>query len=260
MAVRPAPAGRGQHFLRSRALVRSLVEEAGVRAGDLVVDVGAGRGAITAALLERDAEVVAVESDPELAALLRRRFGARVQVREADARRLRWPTRPFLVVANLPFGGGSEILRGLLDDPRVPLRRAVLVLQWEVAAKRAAVWPSTLQGVLWGTLYDVRLTRRLAPAAFAPPPSVAAGVLCVVRRPEPLVSPREWPAYRGFLRVAFESRAPVRRLVAPRLVKRLALELGFSADALPRDLDARQWAALFVHSRWCSRRPTSRRS
>lgn len=245
MAGRPARAGRGQHFLRSRAVVRSLVDDAGVGSGDLVVDVGAGRGIITAALLERGAEVLAVETDPELAALLRRRFGSRVQVLEADARRLRWPRRPFLVVGNLPFGGGTEIVRGLLDDPGVPLERAELVLQWEVAAKRAALWPATLQGVVWGALYELELTRRLPRNAFAPPPSVDAGVLGAVRRRDPLVPSGEWPAYQGFVRRAFAARAPVRRLVSPRLVKRLALELGFSPDALPRDLDCRQWALLF---------------
>jgi 23S rRNA (adenine-N6)-dimethyltransferase len=209
------------------------------------VDVGAGRGIITAALVEHGAEVVAVESDPELAALLRRRFGPRVQVLEDDARRLRWPRRPFHVVANLPFGGGTEILRGLLDDPCVPLRRGEIVLQWEVAAKRAAVWPATLQGVVWGALYELGLARRLPRNAFAPPPSVDAGVLRVVRRREPLVPPEEWAAYRAFVRRAFAARAPVRRLISPRLVKRLALELGFSPDALPRDLDSRQWALVF---------------
>lgn len=245
MAGRPARAGRGQHFLRSRALVSALVADADVRPGDLVVDVGAGQGILTAELLERGAEVLAVEADPALAALLRRRFGPRVQLLEADARRLRWPRRPFHVVANLPFGGGTEILRGLLDDPCVPLRRGEIVLQWEVAAKRAAVWPATLQGVVWGALYELELARRLPRNAFAPPPSVDAGVLRVVRRREPLVPPEEWAAYRAFVRRAFEARAPVRRVASPRLVKRLALELGFSPDALPRDLDSRQWALLF---------------
>jgi 23S rRNA (adenine-N6)-dimethyltransferase len=246
VAGRPARAGRGQHFLRSRAVVRSLVDEAAVYPGDLVVDVGAGQGILTAELLARGAEVLAVESDPALAALLRRRFGPQAQVLEADARRLRWPWRPFLVVANLPFGGGTEILRGLLDDPGVPLQRGEIVLQWEVAAKRAAVWPATLQGVVWGALYELELARRLPRTAFAPPPSVDAGVLRVVRRREPLVPPEDWAAYRAFVRRAFEARAPVRRVAPPRLVKRLALELGFSPDALPRDLDARQWAALFA--------------
>lgn len=250
MAGRPAQTARrpGQHFLRSRALVRSLVGGADIAAGDLAVDVGAGRGAITAELVERGATVWAVEADPVLAAVLRDRFGNRVRVLEADARRLRWPREPFAVVANLPFAGATEILSSLLGNPAVPLRRAELVLQWEAAAKRSAVWPSTLLGVVWGALYELTLVRRLAPSAFAPPPAVDAGVIRAVRRPQPLVPVQTFPEYRDFVRRAFDAQAPLRRVLPPRTAKRLADELGISAAALPRDLDARQWAAAFARS------------
>lgn len=246
MAGRPAQGARrpGQHFLRSRALVRSLVDGAGIAAGDLVVDVGAGRGAITAELVERGATVWAVEADPALAAVLRDRFGGRVRVLETDARRLSWPRDPFAVVANLPFAGGTEILSSLLGDPAVPLRRAELVLQWEAAAKRSAVWPSTLLGVVWGALYELTLVRRLAPSAFAPPPAVDAGVIRAVRRPGPMVT--DFAGYRTFVRRSFESRLPLRRYLPPQTLKRLAQELGFAPDARARDLDACQWAAVFT--------------
>ncbi|MBD0338928.1 MAG: methyltransferase domain-containing protein, partial [Thermoleophilia bacterium] len=246
MAGRSAQRARrpGQHFLRSRALIRSLVDGAGIAAGDLVVDVGAGRGAITAELVDRGASVWAVEADPALAALLRERFGGRARVLEADATRLRWPRAPFVVVANLPFAGCGEILSSLLDDPGVPLRRAEVVLQWEAAAKRAALWPSTARAVVWGAVYELTLVRRIARAAFAPPPSVDAGVLRAIRRAAPLVA--DVAAYRTFVRRCFESRAPLRRRLPPRTVKRLAGELGFAPDAHARDLDARQWAAVFA--------------
>lgn len=248
MAGRPAQRARrpGQHFLRSRALVRSLVDGAGIAAGDLVIDVGAGRGAIAAELVERGATVWAVESDPALASVLRDRFGGRVRVLEADARRLRWPRDLFAVVANLPFAGGTEILSSLLGDPSLPLRRAEVVLQWEAAAKRAAIWPSTLLGVVWGALYELTLVRRLAPSAFAPPPAVDAGVLRAVRRPKPLVPVEDFPEYRAFVRHAFDTHAPLRRVLPPRTAKRLADELGIAPGALPRDLDARQWAAAYA--------------
>jgi 23S rRNA (adenine-N6)-dimethyltransferase len=224
------------------------VDAAGVEPGDLVLDVGAGRGAITAVLAERGAEVWAVEADPALAASLRERFGPHVRVVEADARSLSWPRRPFTVVANLPFAGATDILDSLLADPAVPLCRAAFVLQWEVAAKRAAIWPSTLLGVVWGAFYELRLVGRLAPTAFSPPPSVDAGVLRAVRRSEPLVPEHLLGAYGRFVRAAFEAKAPVRRVLPARVVKRLAGELGFSPAALPRDLDARQWAELFARA------------
>ena len=247
MAGRPARQTRrpGQHFLRSLEVVRFLVDAAGVASGELVLDVGAGRGAITGELVRRGAEVWAVEADAALAAGLRARFGGRARIVEADARRLSWPHRPFVVAANLPFAGAGEILDSLLGDPSLELSRAVVVVEWGAAVKRTAVWPSTLRGVLWGSVYELRLVARLAPTAFAPRPSVDAGVLSAVRRAEPLVPAEAFGAYRRSVRRAFEARAPLRRVLPARLVKSLADELGFSPGAFARDLDARQWAEMY---------------
>jgi 23S rRNA (adenine-N6)-dimethyltransferase len=219
--------------------------------GQLVVDVGAGHGALTSALGRAGAQVIAVERDPALAAGLRRRFGAaeRVEVVEADVCRWPWPDDPFAVVANLPFGAGTAILRSLLADPRVALSRAHVIVQWELATKRAATWPSTLQGVYWSAWWTLAVVGRLAPAAFAPPPAVAAALLAIERRAPSLVPPGEHRAYEDFLRELWGDR-PLRRslrgAVGVRELKRLAADHGFDERARPRDLDARQWAALYA--------------
>jgi 23S rRNA (adenine-N6)-dimethyltransferase len=202
------------------------------------VDLGAGTGVLTSALARVGAEVVAVELDPVLAARLRNRFP---NVVEGDARRVALPREPFRVVANLPFDGATEILRRLLDDER--LVSADVILQWEVAAKRAAVWPATAVGVVWAAAFELTLVRRLPRDAFAPPPAVDAGVLRAVRRGEPLVSAEQMRRYAQFVHGGF--RHGLRSVAPPLTVKRLARDLGFSQRARPCDLDARAWAALF---------------
>ena len=237
----------GRHFLRSRRLVEALVAEAGIGPGDLVLDLGAGAGALTRPLAAQARHVWAVELDASLAADLRRRFGETgVRVVHADAARLRWPREPFKVVANLPFGSAAAILRALLDDPAVPLVSADIVVQWELAAKRAALWPSRFAGAYWGAWYRFALARRLPRCAFAPPPSVDAGVLRVERRGEPLVAERDHLAYRAFVKRGFAAGRPPVPLLA---FKRFGRELGFDAHAHARDLDAAQWAALFASVR-----------
>jgi 23S rRNA (adenine-N6)-dimethyltransferase len=244
----PQARPRGRHALRSRAFADELVRDAGVRPGTHVVDLGAGRGLLTRALADAGAWVRAVELDSAALEELRTRFDAdpRVEVVAGDATQLPLPGRPFAVVANLPFASGTAILRRLLGDPRVPLTQLDAIVEWGLAVKRTAVWPSTLLGCIWGAWYELELVRRVPRACFAPPPSVDAAVLRATRRPEPLVPLPQASAYEAGLRRAFAAQAPLDRIFPRGPVRRAAHELGFDAHARARDLDVRQWARLHV--------------
>jgi 16S rRNA A1518/A1519 N6-dimethyltransferase RsmA/KsgA/DIM1 with predicted DNA glycosylase/AP lyase activity len=235
-SARPTRA-RSQHFLRTSALAAELVRDACVGPDDLVVDLGAGTGRLTAELARVARQVVAVELDPRLAARLDGRW-ANVDVVAGDATEVPLPLEPFRVVANVPFDRTTDLLRRLLDDPRTPLVRADVVVAWGVVQKRVLPWPSTLNGVLWAAWYEASVSRRLPRRAFDPPPSVDAGVLVYARRPVPLVPEREWRRYRGFVAMAF--RHSLRAVATPRALRRMGVE-----GAAPRELDAYQWAALY---------------
>jgi 23S rRNA (adenine-N6)-dimethyltransferase len=252
-AARP----RGRHALRSRAFADELVRDAGIAPGTLVLDLGAGSGVLTRALADAKARVRAVELDPPSLLELRSRFAAhpRVEVVETDATRLRLPDEPFAVLANLPFAVGTTILRRLLGDPHVPLTQLDAIVEWGLATKRAAIWPSTLLGCLWGAWYELSLVRRVPRACFAPPPSVDAAVLRATRHAEPLVPPEQAAAYEALLRRAFAAQAPLDRILPRKLVHRAAHELGFDPHAAARDLDARQWARLYAGVRPATPRP-----
>ena len=108
------------------------MRRAGITAGDLVVDLGAGHGVITGALVDVGARVVAVELHPRRLDALRDRFaGAPVTVVRADVAAVRLPGRPFRVVANPPWSLAETIRTSLLRAPQ--LVRADLVLpRWLV--------------------------------------------------------------------------------------------------------------------------------
>jgi 23S rRNA (adenine-N6)-dimethyltransferase len=236
-ARRAARRGLDQHFLRSNRLAAELVRNAGLTRDDLVLEIGAGSGRLTAELARVTRHVIAVEVDPHWVHEVRRRLADNVTVVQADALRLPLPAEPFRVVANLPFGRTTAFLRHLLDDPRAPLERADLIVEWGYALKRAAVWPSTLLGATWGAWWTFRIDRRLAAQCFEPKPSVDAGLLVVARRDPPLIPVCDSLAYRDFVRRGFHG--GLRAVAPPRQVRRVARR------AAPRDLDVHQWTALF---------------
>ncbi len=185
-----------------------MVDAAGFRPGELVLEIGAGRGAFTLALARLPIDVVAVELDPVWAERLRedlRRAGARrVRVVCADFLSLALPTQPFRAIGSLPFGRTTELLRRLFDDPRIPLERADLVVQWEVACKRAQQPPASLLSTAWAPWWELKLAGRILASEFRPVPRADAGVLVAKRRQPALLSPTLAAAWAGCVRAHWQ--------------------------------------------------------
>lgn len=169
----------GWHALAPR-WAEQLVADSGVGRGALVLDVGAGTGAITGPLLDAGARVVAVEAHPGRARTLRQRFGDRLVVVQADARDLRLPTRGFHVVASPAYDTTTALLKRLLH-PGSRLLTAHLVLQ--DGAARRWVGPDAPGAGRWTSNYEAGLGRRVPRRAFTPPPRVDSRVLTLHRRP-----------------------------------------------------------------------------
>lgn len=196
--------------------------------------------------------MIAVEIDPELAERLRRLFAEipHVEIVEADILQLALPSVPFRVFGNVPFALTSAILRRLLDDPSSTVWRADLLVQYEVARKRASMWPSTLASLRWLPWWKFCLVRHLSRRSFEPPPPVDAGMLSITRRTPPLVPPEQRARFARLLGVAFRrTPQPVGRsltdVVSPNTWKRFARERGLNPAATATDLDVFDWVDLY---------------
>ena len=182
----------GQNFLRNRGAVAKIVEAIDARPDELILEIGPGEGVLTEKLVELPNELEAIEIDPELAAQLRARFGARINLRHEDAVDASLPARPFRAVGNLPYNVGTPILRRVIADPHC--RRAVFMLQKEVADRVVAKPGSDPYGYL--TLYVAmfaapRIVMTLDPRSFFPPPKVRSAVVVLDPIEPPYTSDRE---------------------------------------------------------------------
>ncbi|HEV2254215.1 MAG TPA: rRNA adenine N(6)-methyltransferase family protein [Streptosporangiaceae bacterium] len=161
----------GWHWLDDEWAAR-VVAAAEVRPGELVLDIGAGTGALTSHLVRAGARVVAVELHPGRAARLRQRFPG-ITVVEADARSLPLPRSTFRVVANPPYGITADLLHLLLKaGPR--LAAADLVLQRAVVRKYTGQQAPRTHRTSAGLIVPRH--------AFRPPPLVDSAVLLIRRR------------------------------------------------------------------------------
>lgn len=218
----------GQNFLIDHNLIRKLVDASGVTHGSLVLEVGPGTGTMTEELLERGAEVLAVELDPGLAELLGDRFAGRERftLLQGDCltrdRRLAphvlqaLGERTFALVSNLPYGAASPLISDLLvHHPRCA--QMWVTVQREVADKLTAHPGSRAYGpmaVLVWALAQVQQLATLPPQCFWPRPEVTSAMVGLRR----LRSPRtdDPQALSDFLRILFQNRRKQLRSVLGR--------------------------------------------
>ena len=187
----------GQNFVNDPGTVRKIVRNAGVQAGEQVLEIGPGLGSLTLALLEAGAQVSAVEIDPPLAQALpitaQARFPeAKLQVFTADALTITGPesidgATPTRLVANLPYNVAVPIVLTVLE--KLPSIQTVLVMvQAEVADRLAATPGNKIYGVpsakvAWYA--SARRTLTIGRNVFYPVPNVDSALVKIERRPHP---------------------------------------------------------------------------
>jgi 16S rRNA (adenine1518-N6/adenine1519-N6)-dimethyltransferase len=201
----------GQNFLGDSRVLDSLAALADLRRGETVVELGAGLGHLTHALAATGARVIAVERDRELVPILRAELPD-VEVAEADAKSFDLTAvargERIVVCGNLPYHLSSPILFHLLDQ-RSAVRRAVLLLQREVAERVAAAPGGRdygLLSVLLQHVADARIGLEVGRHAFTPPPDVESSALVLDFLATPRAEVRDERRFRALVKSAFAHR------------------------------------------------------
>lgn len=231
----------GQHFLKDPNTARIVAS--GITADDVVLEIGPGRGFLTAFLAERARLVYAVEIDPDVIPALRKAVGSRgnVRVYEADALDFDYAALdppPNRLAANLPYNIASPLVLRLLEGVASLLTLRFMV-QLEVARRMAAARRTKDYGsyaVLVQLLAEVSVEHRVSPHVFDPPPRVYSAVVEMKRKERP----GDYESVKELVLAAFGSRR--KRLVnnlagfGKATVTEALESLGFGPDARAEEL------------------------
>jgi len=252
----------GQHFLNDRNILRRIVDALEPQPGDVVLEIGPGKGSLTRELLARGLTVIAVEKDPRLVAELEcgvrnAEWGIdRLSVVEGDALKLDWHalldahvaiphsafrTPHWKVAGNIPYSVTSPLLDKALTPP-LP-ERVVFLVQEEVA-NRITARPGTKAygGLTVGVQALCRAEKLFVvrAGAFEPPPKVQSALLRLMPLAEPLIDPAtEGQAFRRFVTACFSQRRKQLRNVLRAVTGKSATEVTAGLTALAIDPAAR---------------------
>jgi 16S rRNA (adenine1518-N6/adenine1519-N6)-dimethyltransferase len=236
----------GQNFLHDANQLRRIVAAAELSPNDRVLEIGPGLGPLTELLLAGSKEVLAIEKDARLAGFLRERFSSagNLTLLHEDAldylRRQPDTWADWKLVANLPYSVGSRLLVELASATTGP-KLKVVTLQLEVARRLLAHPRDEDYGVLTLLVqlqYEAGGTFKIPASCFFPEPDVDSACVKMVRRSEPLLSPKQAEVFRQIVKRSFSQR----RKMMFKLLKQdwpgEALELGFRQAGLSSDARA----------------------
>jgi 16S rRNA (adenine1518-N6/adenine1519-N6)-dimethyltransferase len=204
----------GQNFLHDQNQLDRIVALGAVAPGDRVLEIGPGLGPLTAKLLERGAEVFAIELDRRLVAFLEQRFAGEQRFRLVQDDALRYVKtssrdwREWKLVANLPYSVASPTLVELALS-RTPPERLVATLQLEVVQRITARAGEEAYGQLSLFLqlqYEPREWFKIPSGCFFPEPEVDSGCVQLVRREKPLLALEETALFQRIVKLSFSAR------------------------------------------------------
>ena len=249
--LRPSRA-LGQNFVVDANTVRRIARLAEVGPGDHVVEVGAGLGSLTLALVETGACVVAVETDRYLVPVLHSVVDdAGVRVVEGDAMRLDWSlllgdAGPWVLVANLPYNIATPLVLDLLADAP-SITRMLVMVQREVAERLAAPAGSSARGGVSAKVEyfaSAAVVGRVPATVFVPKPRVESALVRLDRHTSPPAGVDRAELFRLIDTGFGQRRKMLRRSLGTLVTPECFAEAGVEPSARPEELDLEAWARL----------------
>lgn len=243
----------GQHFLNDLAVIDRIVSRLFPRPGEVLCEIGPGRGALSDRLAICENELHLVEIDRDLVPRLRERYASQtnIHIHEQDALTLALeeihPTGRVVLVGNLPYNISTALMIRLLAQHN-RIDRMVFMVQKEVAVRLTASPGGKDYGrltVMMSRVFESEFSFDVDPQAFTPPPKVWSSVVAFKPRSAPLGPAVAEEAFSALVRQAFsQRRKTLRNTLKGICSESVILEAGLDPKARPEQVSVEGFARL----------------
>lgn len=217
----------GQHFLINRSILKKIVHTIQPQKDDLIIEIGAGKGALTFSLAKKAGKVIAIEIEKAFIPLLHSKNIPHLKIIEKDVLKIDFKELiekeknsfcRIKMVGNLPYSISSPLLFKLFEEKEL-ISECLFLLQKEVA-QRICAQPESKKyaplSILFQIYYKTKIHFIVYPDAFSPPPQVDSALISLQRRRSPLFYIEDDSFLLKFLKGAFRHR---RKMLANNLKK-----------------------------------------
>lgn len=242
----------GQHFMHNKKLIDEIVGKANISKQDTVIDIGAGKGALTSVLSQRSGQVLAVEYDRKLVEILKRTFHhhPNTKIIHQDMLKMKLPKEPFIVVSNIPYAITTPIMKMLLNKPASSFQRGVIVMEKGAAKRFTAKWVKDPYVITWRMWFDIKYVKEISRKNFSPPPKVDSAMITINRKAEPIVPIAEYALFWGLAAYALKNpQSPIdfalRGIFTIPQLKHLKRNMRINSAVPVAGLSEHQWGIIF---------------
>lgn len=241
-----------QNFLINENFVENLISQTTINSGDLVVEIGSGKGIITKILTQRASEVVGIEYDKQLTPNLKDKLSIykNLKIISEDFLKYPLPNKPFKIFANPPFNLSADIINKILKFPNNMIE-AYLILQDKTAERfiGGPMYENNQISTLWKPIYDIQIISKIDQKEFKPSPKVNVVFTKFLKRKNLMVDLNNYQLYRDFVIYGYNQWKPTLLEAFGKVFSKEQLKIinkKYDLDNLkPSDLEIEQWIYLF---------------
>lgn len=240
----------GQHLLHNKGLLKDIVNIAHISESDLVLELGAGKGAITNILSNRARKILAVEYDQKFIRKLQQLEMKNTVIIQQDILKISLPREPFVVVSNIPYAITTPIMKMLLNKPSSGFQRGVIVMEKGTAKRFTSNFVKDPYIIAWRMWFDIRYVKGISRKNFSPPPRVDSAMITINRKAKPIVPYNDYLIFWGLVDYVLKNPQlsidlALRGVFTPPQIKHLKRGLRIKNEVTVANLSEQQWGFIF---------------